>query len=118
MLSQVQVTLVCPAAVVQHLWKKKMLEHACLLQVIIQDTTAEFRLWSACTLHLTNCYKNLGFVFMILVLHSETVGVPNHTKYQFLHNVALKTETSKDCLYVLFYCKSCGHTWDLFAMVS
>lgn len=35
------------------------------------------------------CYKNLGFVFMTVMLPLETMWSPNRTKYQFLHNVAL-----------------------------
>lgn len=34
-------------------------------------------------------YRNPGFNFTMVVLHSETRGTKNGTKYQFLHNVAL-----------------------------
>ncbi len=38
------------------------------------------------------CYWNLKFEFTTVVLQSETVGAPNRTKPQFLHNAALMAE--------------------------
>lgn len=46
------------------------------------------------------CKKKSGFCFMILMLYSWTVGAPYCTKYQLLHNVALNSPFTVDCLHI------------------
>lgn len=44
------------------------------------------------TLHLTNCDRNLGIVL------KAVRGVPKRSKYEFLHNVALKVNCTPEQL--------------------
>ena len=58
-----------------------------------KDHSIVYRFTVYCSWHLHHVWQiisDLGLVFTTVVLHSETMGgAPNHTKYQFLHNVAL-----------------------------